>query len=181
MNLVGKMVMLRQRLNGPWVALLLLGCSSNNSSTSTPEAQTLIGIEPQDFVAAGACGSKLELYVGTLWDVTGPERVLAAGSEGVAWSRFAVASSPPTACTDSIVFANVIPYHAYEVEIEGYDRADIEPLAAGTSAMSIGGEYVAPTYSALCRGWTAVDGGSEPGMSYPYITVVLRNCSKLGQ
>lgn len=166
-----------------WICLALLsfGCSSTNTSTTTPEAQTLIGVDPKDFMEAGVCGTQIQRYVATLTDVTGPDGVVASGTEGVAWTPFVVGSSPPTSCADSIVFGNVVAYHAYEVKVDGYDRTDIQPLANGSSAMGVEGAYIAPRSTAACNAWTDNDGGVEPGISYPNITVMLRNCTKFGQ
>jgi hypothetical protein len=172
--------MLSQKFTFPCLALLLLGCTSTTASTTTPEAQTLIGVDPKDFMADDACGTRIERYVGTLADVTGPSGLVASGSEGVANAAFIVGSSPPTDCAESVVFAEVVAYHAYEVNLDGYDRADIEPAAAGSSAMLASGTYVAPRFSAVCRGWTNTDGGSEPGVASPNATIFLGNCTKLG-
>ncbi len=174
------MVMTSRNNHGLCLALLLLGCSSTNTNATTPEAQTLIGVDPKDFMTPGTCGTKIQLYVGTLTDVTGPAGIVIAGTEGVARTRFVVGSSPPTPCTDSIVFGNVVAYHAYEVTLDGYDQTGIEPLAPGSSAMALDGSYIAPQATAQCAGWTDTDGGAQPGMSYPYATVMLRNCTKLG-
>jgi hypothetical protein len=155
----------------------LSGCSSTNSNALSPEAMTLVGVDPADFMLAGSCGTSVQRYVATLRDVTGAEKISATG---VSNAPFDVTSSPPTLCTESIVFGNVVAYHAYEAKLDGYDRSDIAPVYSGSPAMLAGSDYVAPRWTASCSGWTDGDGGAQPGFSYPYMTVVLRNCTKLG-
>ena len=173
--------MLSRNYFGMCLALLSFGCSSTNTSSTTPEAQTLIGVDPKDFMGTGVCGTKIQRYVATLTDVTGPDGSIASGTEGIAWRPFLVGSSPPTPCTAELAFGRAVAYHAYEATLDGYDRADIEPLASESSAMGVEGVYIPPLYTATCHGWTDSDGGVEPGTSYPNVTVMLRNCTKLGQ
>jgi len=158
--------------------LLLLGCSETSSTASTPEAVTLVGLDPQDFIAKGACGTQVQRYVATLTDVTGADGIR---TDGVSLSPFVVGSSKPMPCTDSITFAKVVDYHAYKANIDGYNRKDIEPAADGSPAMLAEGQYVQPQWSAICSGWTASDGGTEPGIAYPNITINLSTCTKLGE
>jgi len=156
----------------------LLGCSSTNSSTATLESQTLVAVDPKDFMADGVCGRTVQRYVATLIDESGPSAV---GATEVSQSPFLVGSSKPMPCNESIAFGKVVAYHAYEAKLDGYDRTDIEPAAPGSSAMILGEQLAPPRWTATCHGWTDADGGAEPGISYPNITVNLRNCTKLGQ
>lgn len=166
--------------------LLSPGCSSTNNNALPPEAQTLVGVDPDDFMAAGACGVTVMRYVATLRDVSGSDAAIDAQlraqliTSGISAVPFVVASSPPTPCDQAIVFGNVVAYHAYDAELDGYDRSDIEPQYAGSSAMLAEGDYVAPRWTASCHGWTDADGGVQPGYSYPNMTANLRDCTKLG-
>ncbi len=158
--------------------VLVLGCSSNNSNTLAPEAQTLIGVEPEDFVVAGSCGTAVQRYVATLRDVTGSDKISQLSTSS---APFVVGSSPPTPCDKSTVFGNVVVSHAYEVAIDGYDRSDIAPLPnSAPSVMYAAAQYVAPRWTAVCHGWTDGDGGVRPGLAYPNMTVTLRDCTELG-
>ena len=158
--------------------LLTLGCSSNNSNTVAPQAQTLIGVNPSDFMAKGACGTQVLLYVATLRDMTGFDKI---NDSGVSAAPFVVGSSLPTPCDSSLVFSDVMVSHAYEVDLDGYDNPDAGPLAPGTSsAMVAGGQYIPPRWKASCNGWTDADGGVWPGLAYANTTVILRDCTKLG-
>ena len=156
---------------------LMPSCSSTNANTTTPEAQTLIGVDPADFMAAGSCDTRVLRYVATLSDVTGSDNI---STSYVSLTPFVVGSSLPTFCNDPVVFGNVVAYHAYVVALDGYDRSDIEAQYQGSSAMHAGGDYVAPRWTASCHGWTAADGGSQPGLSYPNTTVILHECTRLG-
>jgi len=158
--------------------VLAVGCSSNNSNTLAPEAQTLIGVAPADFMAAGSCGTTVQRYVGTLRDVTGSDKI---SLTGVSSAPFVVGSSPPTPCDKSVVFSNVIAAHAYEVALDGYDRSDVDRLPnSSPSVMFAGSQYVAPRWTAECHGWTDADGGFQPGLAYANVTVILRDCTELG-
>jgi hypothetical protein len=163
-------------LEALWL-LLGLGCSSTNTSALAPEAQTLVGVDPADFMAQGACGASLVRYVATLRDVTGANKIT---NVEVSASPFVVASSAPTPCDASVVFGNVVAYHAYEAELDGYASADLQPAYPGSSAMLLDAGYVAPRWTASCRGWTDGDGGTQPGYAYPNMTVTLRDCTPLG-
>ncbi len=159
--------------------VLAVGCSSSNANTIAPEAQTLIRVDPADFMAAGSCGTSVQRYVATLLDVTGSKKIVQPQA-GVSAAPFVVGSSPPTSCDASIVFGNVIIYHAYEVALDGYDRSDIAYQNPGSSLMFAGSQYVAPRWTAACQGWTDADGGVQPGLAYPNMTVTLRDCTELG-
>ena len=166
--------------------LLSTGCSSTNNNALPPEAQTLVGVDPSDFMATGACGVTVMRYVATLRDVSGSDNAINAQlraqliTSGISAVPFVVASSPPTPCDEAIVFGNVVSYHAYDAELDGYDRSDIKPPYTGSSAMLAEGEYVAPRWTASCHGWTDGDGGVQPAYSSPYMTVYLRDCTRLG-
>ncbi len=157
--------------------VLTLGCSSSNSDTTEPEAQTLIGVNPADFMAAGSCGTTVQRYVATLRDVTGSDKISETDTSA---APFVVGSSPPTPCKTPTVFSNVIEYHAYDVDLDGYDRSDIGPGNSGPAVMFAGSQYVAPRWTAVCHGWTDADGGIQPGLAYPNMTVTLRDCTELG-
>ena len=168
--------------------LATIGCSSSNSQASIPEALTLIAIEPSDFVAAGACSTRLQSYVATLFDDTGPSGIL---DSGVSAGPFLIASSPAKACDQATVFANVVAGHAYAVELQGYSQpaSDLKPAyisditaGAGSSAMLLTADssYAAPLWTAACSGWTDNAGNRQPGYCFQNMTVTLRDCTKLG-
>jgi hypothetical protein len=161
-----------------WV-LWVVGCGSSNTTTLALEAQTLIGVDPKDFTEEGACGTTLKSYVGTLFDVTGSDGISDAG---VSATPFLVGSSPPTPCDRAIVFNYAVAAHAYEVNLDGYDRSDIKPAVPGSSAMvtvDANQTFVARRWTAVCHGWTDTNGNAAPGLSYSNITVTLRECTKL--
>jgi hypothetical protein len=156
-----------------------VGCSSANPNTVAPEAATLIGVDPSDFMAEGACGTQVQVYVATLRDLTGSDKIYDAG---VSAAPFVVASSPPTPCDRSLVFGNyVVVSHAYEIDLAGYDRSDIVPDHGSSAMILADGQYVAPRWTASCLGWTDSDGGAKPGISYANVTVTLSVCTQLGQ
>jgi hypothetical protein len=160
---------------------MVLGCSSSNSQALVLESQTLVAVEPADFVDDGTCGKQLKTYVATLFDDTGPTGLSDAG---VSSGRFLVASSPPKPCSEATVFSRVIAGHAYSVELQGYQQpaSDLSPAYSGSSAMLLNTDssYVAPFWTATCHGWTDNDGMVQPGYSYGNATVTLHECTKLG-
>ena len=161
--------------------LLPLGCSSSSSTSSTTESQTLIGIDPANFVAGNACGSQLMSYVATLYDDTGLTGLTDAGVSAVS---FLVASTPPKSCSEATVFSNVVAAHAYRVDLQGYAQpaTDLEPAASGSNAMLLRSDssYVSPTWTASCYGWKDNNGNERPGYAYTDVTVHLTVCSQLG-
>ena len=167
---------------------MALGCSSSNSQALVLEAQTLVAVEPADFVDDGTCGTQLKTYVATLFDDTGP---IGVSDAGVSSERFMVASSPPKPCSEATVFSRVISGHAYSVELQGYQQpaSDLTPAYvtdrinnSGSSAMLLNSDssYVAPLWNATCHGWTDNDGVVQPGYCYQNVTVTLHECTKLG-
>jgi len=161
--------------------LLPLSCSSNSTSATTTESQTLIGVDPANFVASNACGSQLMSYVATLYDDTGAGGV---GDAGVSAGSFLVASTPPKSCSEATVFSDVVAAHAYRVDLQGYTQlaADLEPATSGSNAMLLQDDssYVKPTWTASCYGWMDNNGNKRPGYAYGYVTVHLTVCSRLG-
>jgi len=161
--------------------LLPLSCSSSSSSTSTTEAQTLIGIDPANFVAGDACGSQLMSYVATLYDDTGTTGLT---DSGISAGSFLVASTPAKSCSEATVFSNVVAAHAYRVDLQGYalPATDLQPATSGSNAMLLRDDlsYVTPTWTASCYGWLDNNGSAHPGYAYEYVTVHLTACSRLG-
>jgi hypothetical protein len=165
-----------------WLLLVLVwGCGTNYSASTTTESQTLIGIDPDDFVAAGACGDRLRSYVATLFDETGPAGL---DDAGVSATSFLVASTPPKSCDESTVFSDVVATHAYRVDLQGYVQpaADLEPADEGSSAMRLRSDqsYIAPEWTATCHGWRDNQGTQQPGYAYANVTMKLNDCSHLG-
>ena len=135
-------------------------------------------------MAAGSCGTTVQRYVATLRDVTGSDAAVFSlrgiYQLGESSAPFVIGSSPPVPCDASTVFG-VLNAHAYEVDLDGYDRSDVKPLAnSSQSIMYAGSQYVAPRWTAACHGWTDTDGGFQPGLAYPNVTVWLRDCTELG-
>jgi len=161
--------------------LLPLSCSSSSTTAATTESQTLIGIDPANFVASNACGSQLMSYVATLYDDTGLTGLTDAGVSAVS---FLVTSTPPKSCSETTVFSDVVAAHAYRVELQGYTQpaTDLEPAASGSNAILLRSDssYVTPIWTASCYGWRDNNGNERPGYAYAYVTVHLTVCSRLG-
>ena len=114
--------------------LVVAGCAATtDSTTSTATAPTSITVNPSSFLGSVACSNQpgaLKSYVATLKDVTST----APGSS------FTLPSSPPTPCSQSVVFRYVQVGHEYTLTIDGYDAlaADLTPCGGASS----GSRYV---------------------------------------
>jgi hypothetical protein len=78
-------------------------------------------------------------------------------------------SSPPVTCALPVGFAFVTPGHRYTAHVEGYDRADLVPVAEGHPELSdpMTGSLVAPSWIWDC---------DEPAMAVRYWTTYPRGC-----
>lgn len=173
-------------LMGSLLVLVIGGCSSNNSSSSDLEALTLIGVRPEDFVSGAVCGTQVNSYVVSLYDVTGPAGI---ADSGVSSNTFFVSSSRPKSCKEATVFSNVVEDNAYFAQIDGYVElpAQLRPayddsLSAVSSAMirTSDSQFVNPAWTATCYGFMDNLGHRQPGRAYSNITVNLTSCSQLG-
>lgn len=98
------------------LALLTAGCSEDSSTDFDTETSSIssIAVDPQYFLGDVPCaGSEgaMRSYVATLTDRSIP---------GV---TFVLPSSPPTSCSDRIVFRYVVYGHEYSAEIDAYEQA----------------------------------------------------------
>jgi hypothetical protein len=90
-------------------------CVDDSSTSTTLYAPTLLTVDPLTFLGTVRCGSELQKFVVTLFDVT-------SGTPA------SLGSAPPTECTTPVTFGTgkITVGHAYIVEIDGYDR-DVVP------------------------------------------------------
>jgi hypothetical protein len=124
-------------------AAFLLGCSGNNTTTTPPDASTLIAVDPSDFPVDAACGrtanamgaagnsastTAVNSYVAELLDLSysyeQKQRDLANGISQPE-QEFVVQSSPATPCSKSVAFAQVSPLRLYAVRVTTY----VDPVA----------------------------------------------------
>jgi hypothetical protein len=102
-----------------------VGCDSSSDTTQSTETlviPTSVAVSPHAFLGSVPCSNQegaLRSYVATLTDVTplDPDVGAAAGTV-----NFTLPSSPPTPCSENIVFRYVIPGHQYKAVIDGYER-----------------------------------------------------------
>ena len=118
---------------------------------------------------AGDTGAPAEIDVGT--DACPVDTTMASGEN----DGFALPSSNPIDCSKPVAFSRVVPEHRYKAKIDGYARADIEPLAPGAPIMvakataSDAGKPVAPS-------WTFTCGQRCPVTARSYVTRTLEDC-----
>jgi hypothetical protein len=171
-------------------ALLGLGsvaCGDDPELVIVVAHPTLVQVSPAEFLGMVPClpaEGAMQRYVATIYDVT-PELSEdgAAGAGGAGGApeagpreNFALPSSGPTPCTQTTASAFVVNGRRYAAEIDGYDRTDIQPLAAGARVMldSETGETVEPRWTSTC--------GREPGESVMAVyqtTQTVSHCAKL--
>lgn len=165
---------------------LLTGCSED-SSTDFDDAQSSsissAAVDPQYFLGdvpcAGSAGA-MQSYVATLTDRSNPG------------APFILPSSPPTSCSDRIVFRFVVYGHKYSAEIDAYEQApgalvpfgnepalgdDGSPVRrppSGSRRMLLveGGEDVAPR-------WTTSCGEGTEGAGIAGVSQDIRGCDPL--
>jgi hypothetical protein len=133
---------------GAWLALVAAstaGCLTGSSTTPTYSA-TLITVDPQAFLGSVVCGVELQTYVVSLIDVTD------AGSPD---AGLPLTSTGPVPCTQQISFnawgdQKILVGHFYIAVVDGYDRTDIAPTAAGQREMYVDGQRVYPRWSTTC-------------------------------
>lgn len=164
---------------------LLTGCSEDSSTDFDTQTSSIssIAVDPQYFLGEVPCaGSEgaMRSYVATLTDRSIP---------GV---TFVLPSSPPTSCSDRIVFRYVVYGHEYSAEIDAYEQApdalvpfgnepalgdDGNPVRrppSGSRRMLLvdGGDYVAPR-------WTTACGEGEEGAGIAGIKQDIRGCDPI--
>jgi hypothetical protein len=153
--------------------LSFISCSESQGSSS-PIHPTLVAVTPDDFLGGVACletPGAMQRYVVTLVDVTSPD----AGADAEAIEEFALPSSGPVSCRQRAGSSLVVPGHKYVAEVDGYDRADLVPLAPGSRTMvDAARSFVPPRWSTSC--------GREPESpvtSVANMTRLVRPCTGL--
>jgi hypothetical protein len=144
--------------------LLPLGvaaCSQSGvSSTIVPE--TALAVDPSQFLGAINC-DQMRSYVATIVDMSSRfDRSVRAGTvrldAGI--GEFALPSSGPTPCFQTVLFERIVTGRQYRAEVDGYDRypGDIEPIAVGSRIMvdkATPPAYVAPLWKTTCnKSWS---------------------------
>ena len=120
-----------------------VGCLDSSSTVDSLASPTMLTVSPASFRGAVTCGGTgLHRYVATLTDVSGGD----AGHP-------APISAAPTSCAVPTSFSleNSVG-HAFIATIDGYDRDDIVPAAAGQRGMRQvdTGAVVCPKWQATC-------------------------------
>jgi hypothetical protein len=173
-------------LTGPMALLLgLAGCSDSTTTTTEVEHQTLVEVSPGEFLGSVPCldaAGAMRRYVATLWDVTGTSADTgeggAGGVDGSAGATFAepfaLPSSGPVPCTESVAFAFVVTGHRYVASVDGYDRDDLVPLETSVPILldPETGDRVEPRWTTRC-------GDEDPATSYGEISRIVRGCTPL--
>jgi hypothetical protein len=127
----------------PLLAVGLWGCSDDPELVIEVEHQTLIEVDPSEFLGTVPClagEGSMSRYVATLIDTTDPAE------------PFVLPSSPPIPCNAAVGFSLVVPGHTYAAEVDGYARDDLEPLAAGVRDLvdPTSRELVTPRWTTVC-------------------------------
>ncbi len=178
---------------GAAVLPLLVGCDDGGTSSTRSDLLTLVMVHPEDFPGELSCGEDAGTgsYVATLLDMTGD---LTEGEAPI--EEFAVDTSPPTACTDSLGFSLVYPDRAYEALVELYPETDSDPSTVdvctveGTRAAvtrvdgTCTDELATPVGTLRCHGWVESATGSaapagRPAIAIEYRSVSLHYCEAL--
>ena len=158
------------------LGFVALGCSSSRGGKGN-DNPTLVAVEPESFLGDVPCLSgpgAMRRYVATLEDVT-PD----LGGAGAGFGSFVLPSSPPVSCTVPVAFGFVVPEHRYVADIQGYDRADLVPLAAGSPVMlsTASGELVEPRWTTSCG---RQDQGTDTAViAFRRVTIFVRACDPL--
>ena len=156
--------------------LVALACSDSRGSGSS-DNPTLVAVEPEAFLGDVPCLSSpgaMRRYVVTLEDVTGD-----LGGEEADFDTFVLPSSPPVSCEVPVAFGFVIPEHRYVADIQGYDRTDLVPLAAGSPVMlsADSGEVVEPRWTTSCGRQN--QGTDTAVIAFERVTIPVRACEPL--
>lgn len=154
------------------MAGLSLACSDSGSDTTTPDAYTLIAINPEDFPSVfdgvrpentGVCSgpNSQGAYVAELVDVSG----VVDTDSMTPIPDFAVQSSPATACNRTVGFARAVEHREYVARVWTYADIDGDPATIdictidGTSiaVMRVNGQCTTvpatPVSQLRCYGW----------------------------
>jgi hypothetical protein len=158
------------------LGVVALGCSDSRGGKGN-DNPTLVAVEPVDFLGDVPClpsPGAMRRYVATLEDVTGE-----IGDEGVAFDSFVLPSSPPVSCVMPVAFGFVVPEHRYVADIQGYDRTDLVPLAAGSPVMlgTESGEVVEPRWTTSCGRQN--QGTDTAVIAFNRVTIFVRACEPL--
>jgi len=101
-------------------------CLDDSNPSATVFAPTLLSVDPATFLGSVRCGSELQKYVVTLFEVSTGRRV-------------SLGSSPPTDCTTRTTFGTnkISAGNTYIAEIDGYDQVDIVPEGGNESGSRV--------------------------------------------
>jgi len=154
-----------------------LSCATSTLTTGLAPI-TALSVDPAWFLHqgvtcsdgdAGTAGA-MRVYVATIYDVSpfpasgpndpaaSPEQLrirdeLEASPEKCYPARrcFVLPSSAPTSCFRPVLFQRIVSGRQYVADVDGYDRADIEPLAPGSRVMVDAQKHVvAPRWTTSC-------------------------------
>ncbi len=120
----------------------LEGCLDDSSSVAAIASPALLTADPTTFRGTLRCGApELAKYVVTLTDVSASPPTVLPSSLPVPCANIASFRAPPLAVS-----------HFYTGAIDGYDRDDIRPEAAGSRTMlgDATNETVAPKWTTTC-------------------------------
>jgi hypothetical protein len=136
---------------------------SQTAAVSTVVPETALAVDPSEFLRGVTCEpGQMRSYVATIVDMSAhfdrsvrdPGVPLDAGID-----EFALPSSGPTPCFQTLLFQRIVVGRQYRAEIDGYDRepADIAPVAVGSRIMvdKATRNYVAPRWQTSCnKSWS---------------------------
>jgi hypothetical protein len=133
--------MRRLRLFSLSCVLGVAACSNSETTEVGVPPTTAIAVDPAQFLGDVKCG-----------DEPGDMRVFVASLREIGNAALVFPSSVPTSCRTDVLFLGVVDGREYEAVVDGYDRAGIQPLAKGNSAMvdEMTGEYVPPRWTTRC-------------------------------
>jgi hypothetical protein len=139
-----------------FVATCALSACNGSDTTITVLPTTAIVIDPAQFLGNVACldaPGALHEYVATLVDISANNTFPKLADGGVLpLDGLILPSSPPTPCTETVLFERLLVGREYVGFIQGYDRDEIMPLATGSPTMvdSVTKAYVPPRWQTSC-------------------------------
>lgn len=164
---------------------LLTGCAEDSSSDFDTQSSSIssVAVDPQYFLGDVPCAGSdgaMKSYVATLTDRSIPN------------GQFVLPSSPPTSCSDRVVFRFVVVGHEYSAEIDAYEQAPEELVPFGNEpALGDDGNPVRRPPSGSRRmllltsgeeatpRWTTSCGEGEEGAGIAGTSQDIRGCDPL--